>query len=78
MMAVEIQQALAAEEALGETLADHAGQWVAVQEHRVVNHAPTLAALLERVEPELANLDRIFEVGEPVRGGFCPYWSYAG
>lgn len=69
MTATEIQQAITAEETLGETLSDYAGQWVAVRDHRVVSHAATLNALLERVEPELSSLERIFEVVEP--GGIC-------
>jgi hypothetical protein len=69
MTATEIRQALAAEETLAETLSDFTGQWVAVRDHRVVNHAETLNALLERVEPELPSLERIFEVGDP--GGVC-------
>jgi hypothetical protein len=69
MTPVEIQQALAAEEALTDTLGEYTGQWVAVKDHRVVNHADTLNALLERVEPNLDTIDRIFEVGDP--GGIC-------
>lgn len=69
MTATEIQQALAAEEKLAVTLSSYTGQWVAVRNHRVVNHAETLNALLERVEPDLADIDRIFEVGDP--GGIC-------
>jgi hypothetical protein len=69
MAATEIQQALAAEERLAVTLGDYTGRWVAVRDHRVVNHAETLNALLERVEPDLADIDRIFEVGDP--GGIC-------
>ncbi len=69
MSPTEIEQVLKAEEALGNALGAYAGQWVAVREHCVVNHADTLNALLERVEPELPTLERIFEVVEP--GGIC-------
>jgi Family of unknown function (DUF5678) len=69
MTEAQIQQALAAEEVLATTLSAYTGQWVAIRDHRVVKHADTLNALLERVEPEMATLERIFEVGEP--GGIC-------
>jgi Family of unknown function (DUF5678) len=69
MSATEIQQALAAEEKLAGALGAFTGQWVAVSEHRVVDHADTLAALLERVEPNLNSIERIFEVADP--GGIC-------
>lgn len=69
MTPAEIERTLEAEEALAGTLGDYADQWVAVRDHRVVSHAATLNALLERVEPELPELERIFEVAEP--GGIC-------
>jgi hypothetical protein len=69
MSATKIQRALAAEEKLAGALDEFTGQWVAVSEHRVVDHADTLAALLERVEPNLASIERIFEVADP--GGIC-------
>jgi hypothetical protein len=69
MTPAEIEKALAAEEVLASKLVEYAGQWVAVRDHRVISHASTLNALLERVEPEMASLERIFEVGEP--GGIC-------
>jgi|GEM_PF-1481290 len=69
MTPADIEQTLKSEEELADSLSAYTGEWVAVREHRVVNHAPTLNALLERVEPEIPNLERIFEVGEP--GGVC-------
>ena len=69
MTPTEIEQTLKAEEALADALSAYTGQWVAVRDHRVVSHADTLNVLLERVEPELPTLERIFEVAEP--GGIC-------
>lgn len=69
MTPAEIERALAAEEALGDSLSQYTGQWVAVRDHQVVSHADTLNALLERVDVELPTLERIFEVVEP--GGIC-------
>lgn len=69
MTATEIQRALAAESELADALREFTGQWVAVRDHRVVDHAETLNALLERVEPDLSTIERIFEVGDP--GGIC-------
>lgn len=69
MTATEIQRALAAESELADALRAFTGQWVAVRDHRVVDHADTLNALLERVEPNLDTIERIFEVGDP--GGIC-------
>jgi Family of unknown function (DUF5678) len=69
MTATEIQRTLAAESELADVLRQFTGQWVAVREHRVIDHADTLAALLGRVEPDLGSIERIFEVGDP--GGVC-------
>lgn len=69
MTATEIKRALAAENELADTLREFTGQWVAVRDHRVVDHADTLNALLERVEPNLDAIERIFEVGDA--GGIC-------
>lgn len=69
MTATEIKRALAAENELADTLREFTGQWVAVRDHRVVDHADTLNALLERVEPNLDAIERIFEVGDT--GGIC-------
>jgi hypothetical protein len=69
MASTDIQRALAAEEELAGALGEFKGQWVAIRDHRVAEHAPTLNALLERVEPDMDAIERIFEVGDP--GGIC-------
>lgn len=65
----ELHEAIEAENALSEALQDFSGEWVAVRDHKVVEHARTLNALLTLVEPDLDAIDRILEVGEP--GGVC-------
>lgn len=69
MTATEIQRTLAAENELAGALREFSGEWVAIRDHRVADHAPTLGALLDRVEPDLGSIERIFEVGDP--GGIC-------
>jgi hypothetical protein len=51
---------LEAEKSLGETFSDYAGQWIAVRNHAVVGHAPSLNGLLSRVDPD--SVDRIQHV----------------
>lgn len=51
---------LEAERSLGETFPDYAGQWVAVRDHAVIEHAPSLNGLLARVDPD--RVDRIQHV----------------
>jgi hypothetical protein len=48
-MAEALRQQIAAERTLGERLRQHAGEWVAVRNHQVVAHAPTLEELMETV-----------------------------
>lgn len=51
---------LQAEKSLGESFPEYAGQWVAVLNHAVVEHAPSLNGLLSRVNPQ--QVDRIQHV----------------
>ena len=51
---------LEAEKSLGQSFPNYAGQWVAVRDHAVVEHAPSLNGLLGRVDP--ARVDRIQHV----------------
>jgi hypothetical protein len=44
-----LRQHIAAERELSTRLREHAGEWVAVRNHEVVAHAPTLEELMERV-----------------------------
>jgi hypothetical protein len=70
MTALELDQALKAEEVLAQELSRYAGAWVAIRDHSVVTSAPTLEDLLNLVDP--GGLDRIIEVsGETVAG--CLY-----
>ena len=69
MSTAELNRTLRAEEVLAKELAQYAGRWVAVRDHRVVASADSLGELLSRVNPE--GLDRILEVSEePTAGGF--------
>jgi hypothetical protein len=58
----EISRALEAEERLALEFDDFAGEWVAIRDHRVVAHAPTLRALLDGITT--TKVDRILEVPE--------------
>jgi hypothetical protein len=51
---------LEAEKSLGETFPDYAGQWVAVRNHAVIEHASSLNGLLTQVDP--SQVDRIQHV----------------
>jgi len=69
MSTAELDLTLRAEEVLAKELAEYAGRWVAVSDHRVVASADSLGDLLTRVNPE--ELDRILEVSEePTAGCF--------
>jgi hypothetical protein len=48
-MSEALQEQVAAERELSERLRQHAGEWVAVRNHKVVAHAPTLEELMENV-----------------------------
>ena len=45
-----VAEQVRAEEALGRVLSQYAGQWVAVVDHAVIQHADTLDGLLERIK----------------------------
>ena len=59
-MTDEQNAVLEAEKSLGETFPDYAGQWVAVRNHAVIDHASSLNGLLGRVDP--SSVDRIQHV----------------
>jgi hypothetical protein len=48
-MVEALRRQVAAERELSERLRQHAGEWVAVRNHKVVEHAPTLEELMEKV-----------------------------
>lgn len=48
-IAETLRQQIAAEAELAERLREYAGKWVAVRNHEVVVHAPTLEELMEKV-----------------------------
>ena len=52
-----------AEEALANTLEQHAGRWVAVREHKIVADDETLEGLLEQIEEADPEIE-IFRVAE--------------
>lgn len=56
----QLERTLEAERALGKSFKDFAGQWVAIVNHAVVQHAGTLNDLLDRVDPD--KVDRIQHV----------------
>lgn len=51
---------LEAEKSLGESFSEYAGEWIAVRDHAVIEHAPSLNGLLGRVDP--GRVDRIQHV----------------
>jgi Family of unknown function (DUF5678) len=62
-MADALRQQIAAERELSTRLREHAGEWVAVRNHEVVAHAPTLEELMERVRgTEGEETVEVFEV----------------
>jgi hypothetical protein len=62
-MADALRQQIAAERELSTHLREHAGEWVAVRNHKVVAHAPTLEELMERVRgTEGEETVEVFEV----------------
>jgi hypothetical protein len=58
-----VAERIQAEESLGKMLDAYAGEWVAVREHSVIAHAPTLDALLEQVEEQEEGVE-VFRVAE--------------
>lgn len=50
MTSTTLTREIAAEEALGRTLGQFVGSWVALREHEVVADARTLNALLDKIE----------------------------
>lgn len=50
-IAVDTNDAIRAEEQLGTRLVEFPGEWVAVVDHRLIDAAPSLAELHERVGP---------------------------
>jgi hypothetical protein len=59
--AIEINEALHAEEQLAANLNAHVGEWVAIRDHAVVRHADSLRGLLAETK-EIDSIDRILEV----------------
>jgi Family of unknown function (DUF5678) len=66
-MGATITKALEAEELLAAKLSEYAGEWVAIRDHEVAEHAPTLRELLDSVEG--TEVDRIFEVSDEASTG---------
>lgn len=70
MTAKELERARRAEEQLNDDLRDYADQWVAIKDHQVVEHAPTLLELRQRVKP--SEIDRVQRV--PAHPGVACYF----
>jgi phosphohistidine phosphatase SixA len=51
-MAEALRRQISAERDLSKRLLEHAGEWVAVRNHEVVAHAPTLEELMESISGE--------------------------
>jgi Family of unknown function (DUF5678) len=64
-----VAERIQAEEALGRALDAYAGEWVAVLEHSVIAHAPTLDELLEQIKGQEEKVE-VFRVSED-RGTAC-------
>jgi hypothetical protein len=64
-MADVLRQQVAAERELSERLRQHAGEWVAVRNHKIISHAPTLDELMEKIRgTEDEETAEIFEVSK--------------
>jgi hypothetical protein len=64
-MAEALRKQVAAERELSEHLRQHAGEWVAVRNHKVVAHAPTLDELMEKLRgTEDEEATEVFEVSK--------------
>lgn len=66
-LAEALRNEVRAEKRLSKRLDDFAGEWVAVQDHKVVAHAPTLDKLMELIGDEAAE---VFEVSAE-EGAVC-------
>lgn len=58
---VSVQDQVKAEEGLGVDLIEYAGRWVAVQDHRVVDHDESLGPLVDRLNGQRETAE-IFKV----------------
>lgn len=67
-LVTELMRQVQAETELARHLDEFAGEWVAVREHEVVAHAPTLSALLEQIDPE--EVEGVFQVAEQATACF--------
>lgn len=61
-LAEALMEEVRAERELGRRLGAYKGEWVAVREHDIVAHAPTLDDLMTQVDA--ASVDAVFEVAE--------------
>jgi hypothetical protein len=59
-MTATITKALKAEELLAARLNDYVGEWVAIRDHKVVEHSKTLPRLLAATKDQ--PIDRLLEV----------------
>ncbi len=67
---MSIVQPVSAEEAFGLTLVDYAGDWVAVQDHKVLEHDKTLGGLVARLNGTRDSAE-IFRVREDPSSPCC-------
>ena len=58
-----LHQQVLAEKELSRDLEHYAGEWVAVRDHKVIAHAPSLEDLAAQVD-DLESVDAVFEVPE--------------
>jgi hypothetical protein len=68
MSVAELSQQVLAEKELARELEVHAGEWVAVKDHRIVANAPTLAGLVAKVDNECLTIDGMLQVPEGPSG----------
>jgi hypothetical protein len=61
-LAEVLRQQVTAERDLSKRLLEYAGEWVAVREHKVVAHAPSLEQLMELVGDKPEETVEVFEV----------------
>jgi hypothetical protein len=60
--------AVQAEKKLSTELGDYVGKWVAVRDHEIVADADTLAALLDKIDPD--SVEAVFQVVEQGTASF--------
>jgi hypothetical protein len=67
-LVADLMAAVQAEKRLSDDLANYVDQWVAVRDHAVVAHAPTLSELLAKIDAD--KVESVFQVVEQGTASF--------